>query len=86
MARPHHRKKHKTHLKQFRQSHFSVLSDTKAKTKAVSLFTLAGGITGLAIGYFASGGVLFWVVVGLLIGGAIGYLLGNRIENENKNA
>ena len=82
MARSHHRKKHKSHLKQFKSSHDTSVGDTKNWARAVSVFTVAGALTGLAIGYFATQGVVLWLIVGLLAGGAAGYLIGRRIDGE----
>jgi F0F1-type ATP synthase assembly protein I len=82
MARSHHRKKHKSHLKQFKSSHDTSVGNPKNRARAVSVFTVAGAITGLAIGYFATQGVALWLIVGLLVGGAAGYLIGRRIDGE----
>ena len=82
MARSHHRKKHKTHLKQFKHSHDTSVTSPKNKAKAVSVFTIAGALTGFAISYFATQGGILWVVVGLLGGGAVGYLIGRKIDGE----
>ncbi|MFN8290666.1 MAG: hypothetical protein U0U70_10440 [Chitinophagaceae bacterium] len=80
MARPHHRKKHKSHLRQFRHTHDTSVSSEKAKGRAVSVFTIAGALAGFAIGYFATQGTMLWVVLGLLAGGAAGYFIGRRLE------
>lgn len=85
MARSHHRKKHKTHLRQFRQSHDTSVSSPGAKGRAVSVFTVAGALTGFAIGYFATQGTILWVVVGLLVGGAAGYFIGRKVDGEDKS-
>lgn len=84
MARPHHRKKHKSHLRQFRHTHDTSVSSGGLKGKAVSVFTIAGAIAGLAIGYFATQGTMLWVVVGLLAGGAAGYFIGRRMDADEK--
>jgi hypothetical protein len=83
MARSHHRKKHKAHLKQFRQSHDTSVSTPRSKGRAISVFTVAGALTGFAIGYFATQGSILWVVVGLLAGGAAGYLIGRKVDGED---
>lgn len=80
MARPHHRKKHKSHLRQFRQTHDTSVARSAGKGRAVSVFTVAGAVAGLAIGYFATQGTMLWVVVGLLAGGALGYFIGRRLD------
>lgn len=83
MARPHHRKKHKTHVRQFRKSLDTRDPSPKYSAKAISVFTIGGGLAGFAIGYFASQGSMLWLIVGLLAGGAIGYLIGKRIDSED---
>ena len=84
MARSHHRKKHKQHLQQFKQSHDSSVSASAAKNtaKAVWVFGIAGVIVGFAIGYFATSGSLLWMAAGLVAGGGIGYLIGRKIDND----
>lgn len=84
MARSHHRKKHRSHLRQYRHSHDTSVSAAKAKGRAVSVFTISGALAGLAIGYFATQGTMLWVVVGLLAGGAIGYFIGRKIDSSYK--
>ena len=79
MARSHHRKKHKSHVRQFRHTH-DTSSSSLAKGKAVSVFTIAGAGIGLLLGYFATQGTMLWIVVGLLAGGAAGYLIGKRVD------
>ena len=84
MARSHHRKKHKTQLRQFRHSHDTSVTPPGSKARAVSVFTIAGALTGFAIGYFATQGSLLWLLVGLLAGGAAGYLIGRKVDGEDK--
>lgn len=83
MARSHHRKKHKTHLRQFRHSHDTSVANSKNNARALSVFTITGALAGLAIGYFATQGSMLWVIVGLLAGGAAGYFIGRRIDNQS---
>lgn len=84
MARSHHRKKHKSHLQQFRHMHEKSASASASRAGAISVFTIAGALLGLAIGYFATEGTMLWIVVGLLAGGALGYLIGNRVDQQGK--
>lgn len=84
MARSHHRKKHKSHVQQFRQSHDTNVSSVKSRAGAISVFTISGALLGLAIGYFATEGTMLWLVVGLLAGGALGYGIGSRIDAQGK--
>lgn len=78
MARPHHRKKHKQHVQQFK--HRGDFVATKTSGKASYTFLVVGLIVGSLVGYFASSGAIGWTVIGLAIGGAAGYFAGNRID------
>lgn len=82
MARSHHRKKHKQHLQQFRQSHDTNVSKavSKAKASATWIFTIAGVVLGFAVSYFATSGSLLWMAVGSLAGAATGYFIGKKID------
>ena len=82
MARSHHRKKHREHVKQFRQSHDTATS-AGSNGKATTIVMIVGAFTGLAVAYFASGGVLLWMTVGLIIGAAGGYFAGKKIDEGN---
>jgi uncharacterized membrane protein YfcA len=82
MARSHHRKKHKEHLKQYQHSHESI-STASPKGKAFMAFTIIGAVVGLAITYFASDRSLLWSIVGVVAGGAAGYFLGKNIDKQN---
>lgn len=83
MARSHHRKKHKQHVKQFKQSHDTGTAAAAAKTKVSGtwVFTIAGLALGLAVGFFASGTVL-WIAVGAIAGTALGYYIGSRVDRD----
>ena len=77
MPVPHHRKKHK---------HFQPppRKDQPAKKgSATSIFAITGGIIGLAVGYFATGS-LIWALAGLLIVALVGYLFGRSIDNSGE--
>ena len=80
MARSHHRKKHKEHLKQFRQSQDT--SSPKVKSKASGVFTFAGMIIGLVISYFASNADIVWIIAGTLVGGIAGHFMGRSIDRS----
>jgi len=82
MARSHHRKKHKEHLRQFKHSHDT--TSPKIKSKASSVFTFIGMIIGLIISYFASNGIAIWTAIGALAGGLAGYFIGRGIDSEKK--
>ena len=83
MPTPHHRKKHKQHVQQFKQSHDSTTS-TKAKGKgsASGVFAFGGVAIGLLLGYLASNGSLVWAGTGLVVGGIAGYLIGRGIDGS----
>ncbi|MGC4034908.1 MAG: glycine zipper domain-containing protein [Chitinophagaceae bacterium] len=82
MARSHHRKKHKEHLRQFQHNHDHVTTATP-KGKSVQVFIIIGAIAGLAIGYFASERALTWSIVGTIAGGLVGYLFGHSVDAQN---
>ena len=84
MANPHHRKKHKEHLKQFQKRVASQTGEPKAKSKASSVFGIGSAIAGLAVFYFATQGDFLWAAGGAAIGGLIGYLIGRNIDNSPK--
>lgn len=82
MARPHHRKKHKEHLRQFQ--HKADIKTVDAKGTGSSAFAVVGAIAGLAILYFATQGDFVWALGGAIIGGGIGYLIGKSIDKPVK--
>jgi len=84
MARPHHRKGHKEHLKQFQNRTAGSTGESKAKAKASSVFAVGGAIAGLAIIYFATQGNFVWALGGAVAGAAIGYLIGKNIDRSSK--
>ncbi|HNR17886.1 MAG TPA: hypothetical protein PKG90_14555 [Chitinophagaceae bacterium] len=79
MARSHHRKKHKEHVRQFRHSH-DMAESPATKGKAANIIMIVGALAGFAIGYFASEGVILWMTVGLLAGAVGGYFVGKRVD------
>ena len=80
MARPHHRKGHKEHLKQFQNRTTGSTGESKARAKASSVFAVGGVIVGFAVLYFATQGDFVWAIGGGAAGGAIGYLIGKSID------
>ena len=83
MARSHHRKKHKEHLRQFKNKGETV--SHAPKSKASGIFTIAGAIIGLAVSYFGSQGSLLWVTIGVIAGGTAGYFVGRRFDSDSKS-
>lgn len=81
MARSHHRKKHKEHLRQFKHKGETVSSSTP-KSKASGIFTIGGAIIGLAVSYFGTQGSVLWIAIGAVVGGAAGYLVGRRVDAD----
>lgn len=84
MANPHHRKKHKAHLRQFQQRAASNTGESKAKAKASSVFAVGAAVAGLAIFYFATQGDFIWALAGGLGCGLIGYLIGKNVDRAPK--
>lgn len=46
------------------------------------MFAIGGAVIGLAVSYFATAGVLLWVVTGTAVGAAAGYLIGRKVDAE----
>ena len=82
MARPHHRKKHKQHLREYLKSRNSYRPGPKGK--GTNVFAIVGAVIGLAIGYFASAPNIIWVLVGTIIGGGLGYLAGKKVDSSGE--
>ena len=80
MARSHHRKKHKEHLRQFKNKGETISSTPKSK--ASGIFTVGGAIIGLAVTYFGTQGSLLWMLIGAIAGGVGGYLIGRKVDSE----
>lgn len=80
MARSHHRKKHKQHLRTYQ--HSKELSVRTGKSKVTVIFTLLGLALGLGISYFAVNTALA-LVVGAALGGLVGYLIGRKMDEES---
>lgn len=83
MARSHHRKKHREHVKQFRHSHDTATSSVSSNGKATTIVMIIGALTGFAVAFFASGGVLLWMTAGLILGALGGYFAGKKIDAGN---
>ncbi|MEO7924603.1 MAG: hypothetical protein ABIR30_13060 [Chitinophagaceae bacterium] len=81
MARSHHRKKHKEHLRQFRHSQETSAS-TGGKGKSTGWFTAIGAALGFAVSYFATQGTIIWIAAGIIAGGIVGFYIGRNIDSE----
>ncbi len=80
MARSHHRKKHKEHLRNFKQKEETTWSTPKSK--AANVFAVTGAIVGLAISFFSTEGSILWISVGVIVGGLAGYLIGRKVDQS----
>jgi outer membrane lipoprotein SlyB len=80
MARSHHRKKHKEHLRQFKHSHDTAGSAPKGK--AGNIFPIVGAVLGFAISFFASNGSMIIMAIGLIAGAVIGWLIGKNLDKQ----
>lgn len=81
MARSHHRKKHREHVRQFSHTH-NRETPQGGNGKAINIVMIVGALAGLAIGYFASEGELIWMTLGLLAGATGGYFVGKKIDED----
>ncbi len=81
MARSHHRKKHKEHLRQYQHSHEGASSKAK-KRKVSGTLAVIGAIVGMSVGYFATGGSPIWIGFGAVAGGIAGFLTGRYFDKE----
>lgn len=81
MARSHHRKKHKEHLRQFKHTQENG-ENPSAKSKASNIIMIAGALVGFAIGYFGSEGMPLWMAIGLIGGAIAGHFIGRKIDEE----
>ena len=79
MARSHHRKKHKQHLRTYQNSKEVTVKAGKAKVTVI--FTLLGLALGLGIAYFAVNTVLA-IFIGAVAGGLVGYLIGKKMDEN----
>ena len=84
MARPHHRKGHKEHLKQFQNRNAGNTGESKSKSKPSTVFAVGGAVAGLAVLYFATQGGFVWAIGGAIAGAVIGYLIGKNVERSAK--
>jgi len=79
MARSHHRKKHKQHLRTYQ--HSKDVAVRTGKTKVTALFAVLGLALGVGIAYFALG-TMPAMVIGAVAGAIIGYLIGKKIDEN----
>ena len=75
MARSHHRHK-KQHHPQYRQSTASAKAKRKGGTWVFIIFL---AVFGLGIGDFAAGTIVA-IIIGVAVGGVIGFLIGHNLD------
>lgn len=80
MARSHHRKKHRAHVRLFKHNYETEQAGS-GKSNATTILMVGGALAGIAIGYFASADFLF-MAIGLGVGGAAGFFLGKKMDKE----
>lgn len=85
MARSHHRKKHKEHLRQYQHSHEGTAARRAKKAKVTGTLAIIGAIVGAAVGYFATDGNPTWIGLGAVSGGLAGMLIGRYLDKEGNN-
>ena len=78
MARPHHRKKHKEHLRQFK--HREETKGSTAHSKASVIIAVVGAIFGMGVSYLATGGDWTTIAIATLACTIIGYFIGRNID------
>ncbi len=83
MARSHHRKKHKSHVRQFKKERTQDSGNIK-RIKTFPVFTIVGGLLGLIVGYIATDGSIPGISIGLVVGAVAGFLLGRQIDKSSK--
>ena len=83
MARSHHRKKHKEHLRQFRHSQ-ETNAIKSGKGKTIGMFTGLGAALGFAVSYFATQASVLWIAIGILAGAVIGFYIGRKIDEDKQ--
>ena len=83
MARSHHRKKHKSHVQQFKRER-SQSSGAFKRSSSFPVFTIVGGLLGIIVGYIATNGSLPVVLIGLVLEAIGGYILGRKIDLSSK--
>jgi membrane associated rhomboid family serine protease len=75
---PHSRKRHHRH-KQQPPTH---LPHARKKSSAVPVLIIFLSFLGIAIAFFAAGANIGWLIAGAVIGAAIGYFFGRRIDRS----
>lgn len=76
---PHSRQRNKHHH-HAQQHHAPAAGNTKAKRNASVLMAIIFGVFGLAIGTYAGGKDLVWIIGGAILGILVGYFVGSRID------
>lgn len=81
MAQPHHRKKHKEHLKNFQQRNEQNVRIAK-KGKSTGPLTIIGAIGGLLLVLFTFGNSIIAMIAGVLVFGIAGYFIGKHLDKS----
>ena len=76
--------KKRKHHHQMQQAGGS-LSTKGKKSSAVGVAVLFFAIIGLGIAYFTAGADVLWLIVGIIVGGACGYLFGKQVDKSFSN-
>ena len=77
MPQSHHRREHKSHIRNYHKEHQSGKSGSKTSKSSGSsvLFLIIGAIAGLGLSFFASEGSPYWVLIGTNAGALVGYFV-----------
>ena len=75
------REKQREQLKSFKHRG-DISNRSTSRTKAASILTIAGAVTGLAISWLATDASSMWMIIAALIGAAIGYFLGRFMDRD----
>lgn len=78
MAKSHHRRNHKEHLKHFQGSFKSSTQTTKGNPKLI--FSIIGAVVGFSVLFFSgTENIVLWIG-GLIASLLIGYFIGKNIQ------
>jgi hypothetical protein len=81
MSQSHHRKKHQEHLKHFQHRNEQVSGISK-KGKSTWPLAIIGAVGGLLLVLFTFGNSVPAMIGGVLVAGAAGYFIGQRLDKS----